>query len=194
MLSTYKLLVLGIAGVGKSTLTVQYIRNEFVESYNPTVEESYVKNVVVDGREIILDILDIAGVDDFSAVRQLSMKSGHAFMIVYSVIDRQSFLAVPEFRDDILNAKNVEEAAIIIVGNKSDMPGRDITLEEGQALAAKFEVPFLEASAKQRINVEESFMLLAKQITKFNPLEHTGSKNFKRNTWRKNRNSKCIVL
>lgn len=56
----YKIIVLGNSGVGKSSLTFQFIQGIFVERYNPTVEDSYEKQVNIDGKEYILEILDTA--------------------------------------------------------------------------------------------------------------------------------------
>ena len=48
-------------GVGKSALTIQLIQNHFVDEYDPTIEDSYRKQVVIDGETCLLDILDTAG-------------------------------------------------------------------------------------------------------------------------------------
>lgn len=57
----YKLVVLGSGGVGKSALTVQFVQGVFVEKYDPTIEDSYRKQVEVDGQQCMLEILDTAG-------------------------------------------------------------------------------------------------------------------------------------
>ena len=56
-------------GVGKSALTIQLIQNHFVEEYDPTIEDSYRKQVVIDGETCLLDILDTAGQEEYSATR-----------------------------------------------------------------------------------------------------------------------------
>lgn len=58
----YKLVVLGSGGVGKSALTVQFVQSIFVEKYDPTIEDSYRKQVEVDGQQCMLEILDTAGI------------------------------------------------------------------------------------------------------------------------------------
>jgi len=57
----YKIVVLGSGGVGKSALTVQFVQEIFVEKYDPTIEDSYRKQVEVDGQQCMLEILDTAG-------------------------------------------------------------------------------------------------------------------------------------
>jgi len=66
--------VLGSGGVGKSAITVQFVQGVFVEKYDPTIEDSYRKNVEVDGSQYLLEILDTAGTEQFTAMRDLYMK------------------------------------------------------------------------------------------------------------------------
>lgn len=72
----YKLVVLGSGGVGKSALTVQFVQGIFVEKYDPTIEDSYRKQVEVDNSQCMLEILDTAGTEQFTAMRDLYMKNG----------------------------------------------------------------------------------------------------------------------
>ncbi|XP_023564373.1 ras-related protein Rap-1b-like [Octodon degus] len=60
----YKLVVLGLEGIGNSALTGQFVQGIFVEQYDPTVEDSYRKQVEVDAQQCMLEILDTAGTDD----------------------------------------------------------------------------------------------------------------------------------
>ena len=57
----YKLVVVGGGGVGKSALTIQFIQSHFVDEYDPTIEDSYRKQCVIDEEVALLDILDTAG-------------------------------------------------------------------------------------------------------------------------------------
>lgn len=66
-MTDYKLVVVGDDGVGKSTLTIQLIQNHFVDEYDPTIEDSYRKQVVIDGEICVLDILDTAGQEEYRA-------------------------------------------------------------------------------------------------------------------------------
>ena len=86
----YKIVVLGAGGVGKSSITVQFVQGVYVESYDPTIEDSYRKQIEVDGRACDLEILDTAGVAQFTAMRELYIKSGKGFLLVYSVTDENS--------------------------------------------------------------------------------------------------------
>lgn len=75
ILSDYKIVVLGAGGVGKSALTVQFVQGIYIESYDPTIEDSYRKVTEIDKRPCTLEILDTAGVEQFTAMRELYIKT-----------------------------------------------------------------------------------------------------------------------
>ena len=89
--SLYKLVVVGRVGVGKSALTLQFISNIFVEDYDPTIEDSYRKDVLLDGKEASVNILDTATGEEFSAMRESDYRNGEGFLCVFSITDLQSF-------------------------------------------------------------------------------------------------------
>ncbi|KAI9434188.1 P-loop containing nucleoside triphosphate hydrolase protein [Lactarius indigo] len=67
-LREYRLVVIGSGGVGKSALTIQFMHNHFVDEYDPTIEDSYRKQCVIDGEDALVDILDTAGQEEFRHV------------------------------------------------------------------------------------------------------------------------------
>ena len=103
---TYKLVVVGEGGVGKSALTIQFFQKMFVEDYDPTIEDSYIQHVEVDRQVCVLDVLDTAGQEEFSALREQYMRKGDGFLIVYSVIDSNSFKNTRQFYNQILRVKD----------------------------------------------------------------------------------------
>eukprot|EP01124_Arcella_intermedia_P005347 TRINITY_DN13149_c0_g2_i1.p1 TRINITY_DN13149_c0_g2~~TRINITY_DN13149_c0_g2_i1.p1 ORF type:complete len:192 (-),score=43.26 TRINITY_DN13149_c0_g2_i1:128-703(-) len=160
-----KVVVLGSGGVGKSAITVQFVQGIFVEKYDPTIEDSYRKMVEVDGSQFMLEILDTAGTEQFTAMRDLYMKNGQGFILAYSIIAPSTFNDIPELRDQIARVKDTENFPLVLVGNKCDLADqRVITTEQGEALATKFNAKFIEASAKTKINVDEIFHTLLRLI------------------------------
>jgi small GTP-binding protein len=67
-LRQYKLVVVGGGGVGKSALTIQFIQGHFVDDYDPTIEDSYRKQCVIDDEVALLDVLDTAGQEEYQYV------------------------------------------------------------------------------------------------------------------------------
>lgn len=184
----YKLVVVGGGGVGKSALTIQFIQSHFVQDYDPTIEDSYRKQCVIDDRVAHLDILDTAGQEEFSAMREQYMRTGEGFLLVFSVTDRSSFDEISKFQIQILRVKDKDEFPMILVGNKSDLENeRTVTNAEASELAKKMKVGYTETSAKLRTNVESSFYDLVRCIRRSNETNDQSVKPIKKK-------SKCTIL
>lgn len=177
----YKLVVLGSGGVGKSALTVQFVQGIFVEKYDPTIEDSYRKQVEVDGQQSMLEILDTAGTEQFTAMRDLYMKNGQGFVLVYSITAQSTFNDLMDLRDQILRVKDCADVPMVLVGNKCDLEDeRVVGKDQGQNLAKHFgNCTFLETSAKMKINVHEIFHDLVRQINQVQPTKGADKKKKK---------------
>lgn len=168
-LREYKLVVVGGGGVGKSCLTIQLIQSHFVDEYDPTIEDSYRKQCVIDEEVALLDVLDTAGQEEYSAMREQYMRTGEGFLLVYSITSQQSFEEIKTFQQQILRVKDKDYFPMIVVGNKCDLDGeREVSTEAGRELARNFGCKFIETSAKSRINVENAFYDIVREIRKYN--------------------------
>lgn len=182
----YKIVVLGSGGVGKSALTVQFVQGIFVEKYDPTIEDSYRKQVEVDGQQCMLEILDTAGTEQFTAMRDLYMKNGQGFVLVYSITAQSTFNDLQDLREQILRVKDTDDVPMILVGNKCDLEDeRVVGKDQGLNLAKSFSCAFLESSAKAKINVNEIFYDLVRQINRKSPGSSNGKTGGKK---------KCCLL
>jgi len=185
-MATTRVVVLGAGGVGKSALTVQFVQGVFVEKYDPTIEDSYRKLVEVDNDQYMLEILDTAGTEQFTAMRDLYMKNGQGFVLVYSIIAQSTWNDLPDIRESILRVKDTETVPMVLVGNKCDLDEqRVITKDQGESRARDWNCSFKEASAKQKINVEECFIDLVKQIA---------AKSTKEKGNKKEKKGGCVML
>jgi len=189
-MTEYKLVVVGSGGVGKSALTIQLIQNHFVDEYDPTIEDSYRKQVVIDGETCLLDILDTAGQEEYSAMRDQYMRTGEGFLIVFAVNNAKSFEDVTAYREQIKRVKDADDVPMVLIGNKCDLPTRSVDLNNVKDMAKCFNIPFIETSAKTRMGVDDAFYTLVREIRK--DRERQG-KQGKQNGWKANfSNCKCM--
>ncbi|XP_064313902.1 ras-related protein Rap-2b isoform X2 [Phalacrocorax carbo] len=166
----YKVVVLGSGGVGKSALTVQFVTGSFIEKYDPTIEDFYRKEIEVDSSPSVLEILDTAGTEQFASMRDLYIKNGQGFILVYSLVNQQSFQDIKPMRDQIIRVKRYERVPMILVGNKVDLEGeREVSFGEGKALAEEWSCPFMETSAKNKASVDELFAEIVRQMNRRPP-------------------------
>uniref|UniRef100_A0A8C4TNI3 small monomeric GTPase n=1 Tax=Erpetoichthys calabaricus TaxID=27687 RepID=A0A8C4TNI3_ERPCA len=165
-MTEYKLVVVGAGGVGKSALTIQLIQNHFVDEYDPTIEDSYRKQVVIDGETCLLDILDTAGQEEYSAMRDQYMRTGEGFLCVFAINNLKSFEDVHLYRSQINRVKDSDDVPMVLVGNKCDLPSRTVETKPAQELAKSYGIPFVETSAKTRQGVEDAFYTLVREIRK----------------------------
>jgi len=180
MSKSYKVCCLGDGGVGKTAITIQMCCNHFVEEYDPTIEDSYRKQVVIDDEPCVLEVLDTAGQDEFSTLQDQMIRIYEGFLIIYAINNVTTFSRVQEYKDRILRVKDVDSIPIILIGNKADLTDRrEVSADEGEALARKWGTLFKETSAKTRMNVEQAFFDLVRLIGKERqgqpPTEDTGS-------------------
>lgn len=146
-------MVVGGGGVGKSCLTIQLIQSHFVDEYDPTIEgelrplpcrfrtvadsgalgstDSYRKQCVIDDEVALLDVLDTAGQEEYSAMREQYMRTGEGFLLIYSITSRQSFEEIMTFQQQILRVKDKDYFPIIVVGNKCDLDKERAVSEQG---------------------------------------------------------------
>ncbi|KAI8615738.1 GTPase kras-like protein [Chytriomyces sp. MP71] len=172
--SEFRIVLLGAGAVGKSAIAVQFMRNEFPKTYEPTIEDSFRKQLAIDGQECRLDVLDTAGQEEYVAMRESHILSGEAFLIVYSVGSRASFAEAMSIHRQILKTKQVHpnhqsgaRVPIVLVANKCDMPGAVVTSQEGLDLAKEFQCPLVETSAKMNVNIGDCFTLLVREAKRY---------------------------
>ncbi|VEU24107.1 DEKNAAC105400 [Brettanomyces naardenensis] len=163
----FRLVVVGPPVVGKSALTIRLTQSEFANEYDPTIEDTYRHYCEINGVPASLDILDTAGQEEYSSMRDLYMKTGEGFLLVFSLVDRNSFEEISTFYNQIMRVKGelVNFVPIMLVGNKNDLEDqRQVSKEEAISLAKKFDASYIETSAKTGENVTEAFHGLVRVI------------------------------
>lgn len=161
----FKLLLIGDSGVGKSCLLLRFADDTYTESYISTIGVDFkIRTIEQDQKTVKLQIWDTAGQERFRTITSSYYRGAHGIIIVYDVTDRESFNNVKHWITEI-DKYAAEGVNKLLVGNKSDLQSKKVvSYDEAKELADSLSVQFLETSAKNAHNVEESFNLMAGEI------------------------------
>lgn len=158
---------MGSGAVGKSALTIRMVTDDqFAKEYDPTIEDNYRTQVVVDGETSILDILDTAGQAEFSSMQSSWIREGEGFVLVYAVDDSVSFEQVQILREKIIRCKDTENPSVVLVANKTDLDQDkwEVSDKEGRRLALRWNCPIFMTSCKANVNCDEPFFQLVRSV------------------------------
>ncbi|CAF3999746.1 unnamed protein product [Rotaria magnacalcarata] len=190
---TYKIIVLGSGGVGKSAVTIQFVKSFFFSDYDPTIEDSYVKQCLIDNQIAQLEILDSAGQEEFKPMRDQYVRVGEGFLLVFSLTDRRSLDECYKLHRDILRLKDTNNVPMLLIGNKLDIcqMGMDA---HARAAAASMCIPYFETSARTRHNIDEIFIELVRLIRR-NKCQYQTNNNISSSKKKKKQenNTKCCI-
>jgi Ras family protein len=169
ILKKRKIAVLGSRSVGKSSLVIQFTENQFIESYYPTIENSFTKSISYKGVDYDCEIMDTAGQDEYSILNSKHAIGIHGFVLVYSVTSRNSFDMIQIIYDKIINFCGMKEIPCVIVGSKIDLSQRQVQATEVEDLAKANRAAWIETSAKNNVNVAKVFELCLAEIERKTP-------------------------
>ncbi len=167
----YSISVLGTGGVGKSALTLRFIRDIFVEEWDPTIEDAYRKTLSVDEKLCTIEILDTAGQDDFLTLRPQWMLEKDAYVFVYSMTSQNTLKELEHFYELHEQMNENRQVPIILVANKKDLINNSkevVTKDDGMEMAKAWNATYLETSAYNGENVENIFKDCIREIRKVN--------------------------
>eukprot|EP00795_Rhopilema_esculentum_P003623 gene3623-14857_t len=172
---TFKVLVLGDSGVGKTCLVRRFTDGDFTANFLSTIGiDSKTKLIQVDNVKVRLQIWDTAGQERFRTLTSAYYRGAMGIMLVYEVTNESSFNNISSWLENIeQNTEN--DVCKIMVGNKCDasVEEREVTESRGSQRAAEFNLPFFEASAKTGTGVVEAFMSLANIIKQRNDIKES---------------------
>ena len=160
-----KILMVGESGVGKTCLIKRFTKNEFSLTHLSTIAIDFkMKVLTVESTRLKLQIWDTAGQERFNTLTAGFFKGSDGIVVTYAVTERKSYENVNKWMNQIQSLAP-KEVIIVLVGNKTDMEDeREVTMEEGKAMAEKYDAVFFESSAKTGDNVDSVFNCLARDI------------------------------
>ena len=177
----YKVLLLGDAAVGKTSLIKRLITGKFLDktdsNYIATIGIDYKRKTIriEENKFVKLQIWDTAGQERFRGLAKNYYRGADAVVLVYDVTQARTFVDVPSWLEE-LETFSIDERKIlqVIVANKVDLASeRQVSTLCGQALADKFKLDYIETSARSGFNVDLVFHLLAHSLA----LAHLNSKS-----------------
>ncbi|KAF2363284.1 Small GTP-binding protein domain [Trinorchestia longiramus] len=162
-----KIAVMGYQSVGKSTLCIQFVEGHFVDNYDPTIENTFHKNLKVRGEDYTLELVDTAGQDEYSSFPAQYSMGIHGYVLVYSITNDKSFQVVQNLYHKLLNMIGKVTVPVVLVGNKTDLQKeRVVSTEEGKRVADVWGAMFIETTAKRRDIVSDVFTKAVLEIEK----------------------------
>jgi len=162
-----KIAVMGSRSVGKSSLVIQFVQGQFVDSYDPTIENTFNKTMKVHGQEYEVLVVDTAGQDEYSIFPTQYSVDIDGYVMVYSIDNQKSFEVVKVIYEKLVDLTGNPAVPLVLVGNKSDLHAeRAVTEVTGKKLAADMKAVFLETSAKDNQCAMDLFMKSIIQIEK----------------------------
>ena len=166
----FKVVVIGDSGVGKSCLLIRFAEDKFSEEHVSTIGVDFTNRTVdVGGDQVKLQLWDTAGQERFRTVTSTYYRGAQGIVVIFDVTDRRSFESIKAWVDDV--DKWASQGTVkILVGNKTDLHDRrQVTTEEGEALAQSLRMRYYETSARENYNVEEAFLGLAAEVKRRAP-------------------------
>ena len=165
----FKMLLLGDSSVGKTCFLKRYTDNTFQDAYLSTIGFDFKYKFVTleEGKTVKVQLWDTAGEERFRTIAKSYYKGAHGIVLIYDVTNRKTYDNIRKWMNQIKDDSS-SNISIILVANKIDCENefRQVTKEEGEVLAKNNNLPIFEASAKDNINVEESFKYLIEEINK----------------------------
>ncbi|KAF8002439.1 hypothetical protein HF325_003404 [Metschnikowia pulcherrima] len=171
--TSVKLVLLGEAAVGKSSLVLRFVSNDFQENKEPTIGAAFLtQKCTVGDRTIKYEIWDTAGQERFASLAPMYYRNAQAALVVYDITKPASFIKARHWVKE-LHEQASKDITIALVGNKYDLVAgendleeslRKVSVEEGQALAEEEGLLFFETSAKSSHNVNDVFVAIGSKI------------------------------
>ena len=165
---SFKIIVIGDSGVGKSCLTTQAVRNNFEEFYQATVGFEFLTfNLRINNNVVKLQIWDTCGQEVYKSLISNFYRNSSLALIIYAINNKDSFQHAENWLNDLKNQSN-PNVRVFLVGNKSDLEDqRVITKEEGERFKEEKKLDrFIETSAKTGENARSALLEAAKLLYK----------------------------
>nr|XP_044631329.1 ras-related protein Rab-19 isoform X1 [Equus asinus] len=172
----FKIILIGDSNVGKTCVVQHFRSGVYTETQQNTIGVDFtVRSLEIDGKKVKMQVWDTAGQERFRTITQSYYRSAHAAIIAYDLTRRSTFESVPHWIHEI-EKYGAANLIIMLIGNKCDLwENRHVLFEDACTLAEKYGLlAVLETSAKESRNIDEVFVLMARELIARNSLQLYG--------------------
>jgi Ras-related protein Rab-8A len=165
--ATYKIVIFGDAGCGKTTLTQRFLTDLFKSDSKMTIGvEFQVKSIEVEGKKVKLQIWDFGGEERFRFLLPTYIRGANGGFFMYDVTNYSSVAHIDDWLM-VLRQGSELKFPLLVVGGKADLPEREVTSTEAIKIAMSRDTDgFIECSSKTGENVETLFTALTRMMLK----------------------------
>eukprot|EP01156_Anaeramoeba_ignava_P007170 Anaeramoba_ignava/a350888_27.p1 GENE.a350888_27~~a350888_27.p1 ORF type:complete len:201 (-),score=64.48 a350888_27:171-773(-) len=163
----FKIVIIGSANVGKTSLMIRYVDDNFTVSKQTTIGIDFkTKDIEIDGKIVRLQIWDTAGQEVFRSITHNYYRNADAVMVVFDITNENSFKGLDEWFKNI-SEKAPKYAKKMLMANKKDLISqRFLSEDEAKKFAKNFDCLYCEVSAKTGENIYEAFQTLTSETLK----------------------------
>ena len=158
----YRYVIIGDSYVGKTKIAETFCLGKYVEKKSDiTIFDVKHKTLDIDSKKVNLEIFDTAGTERYRSINQSFYKGVDCAFVVYDVTDRKTFDNVENWIRELDFYQCRDDILIVVLGNKSDLPDRQVSEREGRMLADRLHIMFRETSAKDHLHIKDIFRTTA---------------------------------
>ena len=166
-MSSFKIILLGDTTVGKTSLIIRFCENVFKEQSISTIGvDTKTKYVRHNGKKIELELWDTAGQERFKSLAKNCFQGADGIILMYDITQKKTFTNIKQWLTNINESIDIKKVAIIVIGNKLDLPDIEVKKEMGEKFCEHHNLQLIETSCKDNINVGEAFNCLIEKMVK----------------------------
>lgn len=191
----FKVVLLGEGKVGKTSIILRYVRNQFSETYRQTDQAGFqTKRLNVEGRSVSLAIWDTAGQEQYHSLAPIYYRDSDGAILVYDITDNDSFKKVCNWIKEL--RKMVGDIPLCIVGNKTDLEKyRNVAREEAEQYCTDVKAKHFQTSAKLNKGIEEVFLDITRRMLKAaKPSDNQGTTDSRHKQYQKETSRKSLIV
>ena len=150
------IILIGDSGVGKSNLFSRYFHNKFEDNFISTIGmDRQTKLIKYKNKNYRLNISDTAGQERFRSLPIKYYQNADGALLLFDITDKDSFQNINLWIEDLTKNSRSLKQTIYLIGNKIDLPNRNISQEDAKELAEKLNLQYYEMSCKLNMNIYE---------------------------------------